>query len=49
MFMYFNIKEANLAKEFNIIKTPLTIFGNLFTWIGNYLSSLFNRSKKEKR
>lgn len=42
--LIFNIKEANLVKEFNIFKAPLTIFGNCFKWIGN----LFNRNKGEK-
>lgn len=42
--LIFNIKEANLVKEFSIIKTPLTIFGNLFKYIG----SLFNLNKGEK-
>mgnify|MGYP000917819912 CR=1 FL=1 len=43
--LIFNIKEANLVKELNIIKVPLTIFGNCFKWIGN----LFNHNKGEKR
>lgn len=42
--LIFNIKEANLVKEFNIIKAPLIIFSNCFKWIGN----LFNRNKGEK-
>ncbi len=43
--LIFSIKEANLVKEFNIIKTPLITLGNCFKWIGN----LFNRNKIEKR
>ena len=42
--LIFNVKEANLVKEFNIFKAPLTILGNCFKWIGN----LFNRDKGEK-
>lgn len=42
--LIFNIKEANLVKEFNIIKAPLTAFSNRFKWI----VSLLNRNKREK-